>query len=248
MFGEPFRHFQACTSTNDEAMRWARLGGPHGAVTRADAQSAGRGRSGRTWNSPVGRGLYFSLILRPSIEMSEVPRLTMLAALGTARALDRYARGAAVKWPNDVLLHERKIGGVLSEAVARTDGPALVDWAIVGIGLNINHEADDLPPRPIYPATSLMIESGRRHELDDVLADVLQEISDLYDRFANGEWEEIRRQWQLRDALLGQTVEVDGVEGTWRGFASSVESDGALLVRDERGPHRVIAGDVRPLN
>jgi BirA family biotin operon repressor/biotin-[acetyl-CoA-carboxylase] ligase len=248
MFGEPLRHFQACPSTNDEAMRWARIGAPHGAVVRADAQSSGRGRNGRTWNSPSGKGLYFTLIVRPTLEMSAVPQLTMLAALGAAQALDRFARGAAVKWPNDILLNSRKVGGILSEASPRSDVSSHVDWAVIGIGLNINHEADDLPPRPIYPATSLLIDSGRRQNADDVLEVVLEEIRGLYERFATGEWEAIRRQWQTRDALLGRDVEVTTLDGAWRGFASSVETDGALCVRDERGPRRVVAGDVRPLD
>jgi BirA family biotin operon repressor/biotin-[acetyl-CoA-carboxylase] ligase len=119
MFGSPLRHVGETGSTNDDAAQWARAGASHGSVVRADAQTQGRGRLGRNWSSPPGLGLYFSIILRPEMEMTRVHHLTMLAALASARAVEEAtAWRANVKWPNDIVLHGRKIGGVLSEAQA----------------------------------------------------------------------------------------------------------------------------------
>jgi BirA family biotin operon repressor/biotin-[acetyl-CoA-carboxylase] ligase len=145
-FGQPLRHLETTGSTNDEAQRWALEGAPHGAVVRADEQTHGRGRQGREWCSPAGLGLYLSLILRPDIALSQVPQLTMLAGLGAARAIESETNlPANVKWPNDVILRGRKIGGVLSEARPHAENPQRVEFAIVGIGLNINFARQDLP-------------------------------------------------------------------------------------------------------
>lgn len=244
MLGQPRRDFQSCASTNDEAAKWARADGPNGALVIAEAQSHGRGRSGRAWNSPAGSGLYFSLIVRLDVSFAQVPLLTMAAALGASRALDGFARGAAVKWPNDVLLNTRKIGGILSEAVPRADGSP--DFAIIGMGLNIAHEADDLPSRPLFPATSLLIETSRRFDREDVLQAVLHEIEPLLNivRDAPGDFLNL---WIPRDVAQGRTVEVrgSGSEAPWRGVADGVDASGALVVLDPVGEkRRVVAGDV----
>lgn len=246
MIGTPRRDFQSCPSTNDEAMKWARAGAPHGALVVAEAQSHGRGRGGRLWVSPPGCGLYFSFVVRLDIAFAAVPLLTMAAALGTARALDEYARGAAVKWPNDVLLHARKIGGILSEAAPGADG--MLDFAVIGIGLNIAHAANDLPLRPLFPATSLLIETGRRHAGEDVLSSALREIEPLLEQVRHAP-RELLTLWLTRDAAQGRTIEIRGnergVEESWRGVADGVDESGALQVLDSLGKkRRVVAGDV----
>jgi BirA family biotin operon repressor/biotin-[acetyl-CoA-carboxylase] ligase len=135
MFGEPLRYLETTESTNDEANRWAQSGAPHGAVVRADEQTRGRGRQGRNWSSPAGLGLYLSLVLRPEIELSCVPQLTMLAALGASRAVEsETGLPSNVKWPNDIVLRGKKIGGVLSEARAANNS-SCVEFAVIGIGL-----------------------------------------------------------------------------------------------------------------
>ncbi|HEX8552557.1 MAG TPA: biotin--[acetyl-CoA-carboxylase] ligase [Abditibacteriaceae bacterium] len=242
MLGTPRRDFQLCASTNDEAARWARDGAPHGAVVVAEAQSRGRGRSGRVWNSPSGCGLYFSLVVRMDVPLARVPLLTMAAALGTACALDEYVRGASVKWPNDVLVHRKKIGGLLSEAAPNAHG--LLDFAVIGIGLNIAHEENDLPSRPLFPATSLWLEARRRFERDDVLQSMLNRIEPLL-LLAQNDSPQLLEQWMKRDVVQGSTVEIGVGHEAWRGVAAGVEENGALLVRDAQGQkRRVVAGDV----
>jgi BirA family biotin operon repressor/biotin-[acetyl-CoA-carboxylase] ligase len=241
MLGTLRRDFQLCASTNDEAMKWARSGAAHGALVVAEAQSHGRGRGGRSWNSPPGCGLYFSVVVRCEIPHARVSLLTMAAALGTARALDSYVRGASVKWPNDVLINGKKIGGILSEAVPRTDG--LLDFAVIGIGLNIAHEVNDLPPRPLFPATSLLLETSRRHDREDVLESVLHEMTKTLEAACSAPTA-LLKEWMRRDAAQGHAVEIRAGE-TWRGVADGVEENGTLTVRDASGQtRRVVAGDV----
>jgi BirA family biotin operon repressor/biotin-[acetyl-CoA-carboxylase] ligase len=244
-FGQPLRHVQITGSTNDEAQRWALEDAPHGAVVRADEQTHGRGRQGRDWCSPAGLGLYLSLILRPDIALSQVPQLTMLAALGAARAIESETNlPANVKWPNDIVLRGRKIGGVLSEARPREENPQRADYVIVGIGLNVNFAREDLPRDVKIPATSLYMETGHVRPLANVMNTLLREIETLYDEYSSGAWHELRAEFARRDILQGQAVRVEASGETYRGEAAGIDEDGTLLVRTPASVRRVVAGDV----
>ncbi len=251
MFGQPLRHLETTASTNDVALQWAQDGAPHGAVVRADSQSAGRGRQGRNWISPRGCGLYFSLITRDEIALQAVPRLTMIAALATARALEKIAPAstrAAVKWPNDIVLNEKKIGGVLCEARSRENaaqqGEARAAFVVIGIGLNVNFARADLPPQTKIPASSLQIESGKSFDLNGVMAAVLREIEAAHREYSQGNWSELRREWMQRDFLQGRRVRVEGARETYRGVAVGVDENGLLRVSSEGKTRVVLAGDV----
>ncbi len=242
MLGQPLRYYDSVASTNEVALAWAREGAPHGAVVTAKAQTSGRGRRGRSWTSPAGKGLYLSLVLRPSIEPSQVPQLTMLAALASALAVEKLTGlTASTKWPNDILLHGRKTGGILSEAEFKN---GRLDFAIVGIGLNVNFQIDDLPPRPIFPATSLLIETGRAWPVDELRQELLQECDRLYAIYTAGGWETLRADFAGRCAGLGQPVRVVEEAETYSGVASMIDADGILVVQTATGPRRVVAGDV----
>ncbi len=247
--GQPLRRYLSIHSTNDAAAEWARAGAPHGAAVRADEQTQGRGRQGRAWNSPAGLGLYLSLILRPEIELARVPQLTMLAALAAARAVEELTGlSCNVKWPNDVVLRGGKIGGVLSEA-----GESETPYAVIGIGLNINFARRDLPPGAKIAATSLLIETGRRWEIDEVSAAWLRTMDGCLRRYGEGGWNDLRVEWMQRDILTGQrlvvensTVEEPAAESsTLRGIAAGVDESGALRLQTPNGPRLVVAGDVR---
>jgi BirA family biotin operon repressor/biotin-[acetyl-CoA-carboxylase] ligase len=245
MFGQPIRHLEVTGSTNDEAQRWALEGAPHGAVVRADEQTQGRGRQGRDWCSPAGLGLYLSLILRPDIALAQVPQLTMLTALGAARTIESETNlPANVKWPNDIILRGRKIGGVLSEARPREENPQRVEYAIVGIGLNVNFAREDLPRDVKIAATSLYMETGHVRLLEDVISSLLRETETVYNEYSCGDWQELRAEFARRDILQGQTVRVEAAGETYRGEANGIDDDGTLLVRTSAGVRRVVAGDV----
>ena len=258
MFGQPLKHLGETASTNDDAANWARADEPsrasHGSVVRADSQTRGRGRLGREWVSPANLGLYFSIVLRPeNLEIARVPQLTMVAALSCAWAIEEVSGlRAHVKWPNDVILHGRKIGGILSEAHASniatssTRCKSEVDFAVVGIGLNVDFSASDLPQNLKIPATSLRMESGDVGKSEKLFAAILRSFERNYQCFMAGEWTNLRDEFARRDILQNQNVRVETANETFRGVVRGMNDDGVLCVQTENGAREVVAGDVIP--
>jgi BirA family biotin operon repressor/biotin-[acetyl-CoA-carboxylase] ligase len=230
-------------STNAVVAARAREGAPEGLVVVADHQTAGRGRLDRTWETPPGTALTFSLLLRPTAPAAAWPWLPLLTGYAVAEALAGRGYGAGVKWPNDVLIGERKVAGILVERVETPDGPA----AVVGVGLNTAMTAAELP---VPTATSLLLESGAAEPPDraEVLADVLTGIRETY-----GEWvlggaaatEELAVSYAAACRTLGRDVRVDLPDGTTlEGRAVAVDATGRLVVEAADGRHEVGAGDV----
>src|SRR5512140_598315 len=171
MFGHSFRYHDEIESTNLEAKSLATKGAPEGTVVVAEAQSAGRGRLGRRWTSPAGKGLLFSVVLRPSLPMSEAHLLTIVAATAAAEAIEKHVPArVAIKWPNDLFIGDRKVGGILMEVSGEQDD---VDWVVLGIGLNVNTEFSELPVALRRTATSLKMTGGEMVDRSDVLATLL---------------------------------------------------------------------------
>ncbi len=145
--GWRIHYFDEIDSTQEAARELAASGADQGTLVIAEQQTAGRGRMGRTWHSPSGVNLYTTIILRPPIPLADVPRMSLVAGVAAAEALEREAPGiVALKWPNDVWLRGRKAGGIIAEAV--TDARQNLDCVLLGIGININLAADDIPARP----------------------------------------------------------------------------------------------------
>ncbi|HEY0074574.1 MAG TPA: biotin--[acetyl-CoA-carboxylase] ligase [Abditibacteriaceae bacterium] len=244
------RHFEEIDSTNEEALRWGRDDAPHGAVVTAHSQSAGRGRRGRSWSSPGGKGLYLSVILRGTakefareeLTLAAVPRLNFVACLATARAVHELTGHACqTKWPNDVLLNGRKIAGVLSEA--ELCGGEL-DFAVVGVGLNVNQSEDELPERPLYPASSLQIETRHAWPIEAVTQGWLHDWWVYYHQLRDGAWTEIRDEFWRRCAQNNQRVTVQNENKALSGLALGLAQDGALLLETQSGIERILAGDL----
>lgn len=250
--GRPWRHLGECGSTNDEAAAWARdaiAPAPHGAVVTADAQSRGRGRLGRSWHSPPGENLYFSLVLRPPIEPRELPPLVL--AVGVALADTVAARGVAVdlKWPNDVLARGRKLAGILAELAC---SGSRIDHVVVGIGVDLETRA--FPPPLDAIATSIALETGRDLDRgahadgrDAFAADLAAALETWYERFVSDGAAPILAAWRARSGMLGRevTVRAAGPGGDdVRGVAEDLDADGALLVRTAEGVTRVVAGEL----
>ncbi len=228
-------------STNDEARRLAGEGAPEGTLVIADYQTRGRGRLDREWAAPPGSSLLMSLVFRPELEAHQVQRLTMSCGLAVVDAIEQETGlRAGLKWPNDILIAGAKAGGMLTEI--ELDG-AQVEYAIVGIGLNVNLDPALLPGDLSVPATSLRHELGSEVARLPLLWALLQRIEHRYTALKAGH--SPHGEWASRLVTLGKPVSVSGSGTVLEGVAEGVDADGALLVRAGDGRvERVLAGDV----
>ena len=239
--GRPVTVFDAIPSTNTWLAEQVADGAPQGALAVADVQTAGRGRMGRTWQSPPGAGLLFSLLFRPAPPVTP-SQVGLVVAAGVAAGLTAHLEvDARLKWPNDVLIGGKKVAGVLGDASFR-DGQA--DWVVVGVGLNANLAPADFPQPPpggVAP-TSLLAELGHPVERAALLAALLAAIEPRYAALVAGQPQVA--EWRWLSATLGQPVRVTGGVAV-EGVAEDIAEDGSLLVRQADG--RVVsvaAGDV----
>lgn len=231
-------------STNAEVADRARAGAPSGLVVVADHQSAGRGRLDRSWSSPPGTAVTFSLLLRPTVELRSWPWIPLLTGYAVDKAVKALGPGlpeAGVKWPNDVLIGDRKVAGILVERVDTPDGPA----AVVGVGINVCLGADELP---VPHATSLEIELGRGVDRTDVLVEVLAAVKEAYDAWEVGgepAGQRLAESYAAACVTVGRDVRVDLPDGSvLEGTATGIDADGRLAVDVDGTTHTVAAGDV----
>ncbi|BCM93923.1 bifunctional ligase/repressor BirA [Abditibacteriota bacterium] len=221
------RHFDEIDSTNTYAMNWTDA--PDGALIVADSQTQGRGRLGRHWTSPPDVGLYFSLVLR-DLAPEVKARLSLVVGLAVAQAVEECAEiSVQIKWPNDVLTRDRKIGGILCEATP--------DRVVAGVGLNLNQREEQLPERPIFPASSLLLQTGRSFDRDAVLNALL---ASLELGLESADWPTQRAHIEARLYGRGDLVHAGNATGLLQGIGD----DGALLVRTADGVVEVRSGEV----
>jgi BirA family biotin operon repressor/biotin-[acetyl-CoA-carboxylase] ligase len=223
-------------STNREAADLARAGAPEGVVVVAEHQTAGRGRLGRAWEAPPGSSLLVSVLLRPALDPARVHLASIAVALAAADACAEVAGVApALKWPNDLMVDDRKLAGILAEVGFDRDAPA---WVVVGIGVNVNWPAE-LPPELADTATSANHVVG--HEIDrERLFEVL--LARLADRYAA--LDSVAAEYRERCATIGRDVRVELPDGHLTGRAVDVDDDGHLVVDTCTGVRTVTAGDV----
>jgi BirA family biotin operon repressor/biotin-[acetyl-CoA-carboxylase] ligase len=231
--------FESLPSTNTELAQRASEGAAEGLAIVADEQTAGRGRLQRAWSSPKGAGLYFSVLLRPTIPQNYWPLITFMAALAVGDAV-REASGVQtdIKWPNDLLSGERKICGILAEAIDTPVGRAV----ILGIGINLTENA--FPPELANVATSVAQATGRPPDREQILAALLDALSHWYSRL--DEPGQIVDAWSNRSSYtIGKLVQVSNGDAVWQGTTCGVEPDGALRLRTTSGEIKLVrAGDV----
>ena len=243
MFGHSFRYHDEIESTNVEAKALAVKGAPEGTVVVAEAQTAGRGRLGRRWTSPAGKGLLFSVILRPPLPMSEAHLLTLVAAAAAAEGIEKHVSArVAIKWPNDLFIDDRKVGGILMEVAGEQDE---VDWVVLGIGLNVNTEFSELPVALRRSATSLKMVSGEIADRSEVLASLLLSLESHYKAAARGGFGRALSAFRERDYLLSRTISLETRQGPVTGAAAGIDDRGALLVElPQRRIRSFHSGDV----
>jgi len=242
VIGRELLYLSETGSTNDQARRLAGEGAPDGTLVIADYQTAGRGRHARRWSAPPASSLLLSIVFRPALTPERVPQLTMLCSLAAAEAVeDETGLHVAVKWPNDLLLGDGKLGGILSEV--ELAGDRLL-YAVVGLGLNVNLDPASLPGPLLMPAASLSAELGRPVSRLALLVRIMQRIEERYLRLGAGD-AGLPQEWAGRLVTIGQIVTIAEGGAPWQGRAESVDADGALLVRRPDGELvRGIAGDV----
>lgn len=243
VIGRDIQVFQETASTNDIIEKLARDGVKEGVVVFAESQTKGRGRLGRKWISPAGKGLWFSVLLRPKLSPQETTQLTVAAATALARAIQSQTRLAPeIKWPNDLLLRGRKVAGILTELNVEMDQ---VNHVILGIGLDVNQSASDFPAEVRKIATSLKIESKSTVNRAALAAAILQELERDYARISEGGFVGLADEWESRCTTLGRNVSVMIGDRRVRGRAEALDDDGALLIRTEHGRiERIMGGDV----
>ena len=233
---------ESIDSTNAEAARQARRGGPDGTVVWAGCQTAGRGRHGRCWESPEGN-LYCSLLLRPEAPPGVAAQLTFVAALALGEALDGVlpaGSNLAFKWPNDVLLDGRKVAGILLESSGSRSGR--LDWLVVGCGVNVAHFPKHVAG---YPATSLCAAGATKPQISDLLAAFVRAFALWRARWQGEGLGPVRDAWLARAARIGGDVTVRLPGDELRGRFMGLDAGGALLLDLPDGSRRTVtAGDV----
>lgn len=230
-------------STNQLAFRTAEEGAEDGTVVLAESQTGGKGRLGRRWESPPGVNLYCSVILRPPILPVSASQLTFLSAVAVARAIEEVTSlSTRIKWPNDILVNENKVAGLLNEMSAETD---TIHWVVLGIGVNINMAREQFPADLRHPASSLLLEKGSPVSRVAFTRSLISILDFLYEDFLCRGFEPVRKEWLTRAALRGHMVRVSTGAGEIEGTITGIDTDGALLLhRCDGGEYRVLSGDV----
>lgn len=232
-------------STNSEVKRKSSVEA-EGTVVFSEQQTAGRGRLGREWISPKGKGILMSLLLKPDLPPAKIPQLTMIGAAAIFLALENLDASlqdkVRIKWPNDILLGEKKIGGILTEMQANGDR---VQSVVIGIGLNVSLQAADFPEELVMKATSLFLATGKVYERERLMAEILNCFEPLYLKFLKGATKEFLAICRQRSAVIGKKVFL-----TEKGEGHEVEvldlgPQGELIVKMANGKiSSIISGEI----
>lgn len=236
--GRAFYPFRSLSSTQDFARRLAADGAPDGTVVVADYQTRGRGRFSRPWVAEAGANLLVSVLLRPHVPPSRLPQLSLMAAVASAEAIrDFSGLGAGIRWPNDLMVGERKVAGILSESASVRGG---IDYAAVGIGVNVNQT--DFPGEITHRATSLALELGAPLDREGLLEALLLALDRWYRVFVDDGFLPVRDAWRRLSVTLGRKVSTPDKAG----IALDMDGDGALVVLTGSGERvRILCGELR---
>lgn len=238
-------HFSV-KSTNESALRWAENGAPEGAMVIAEKQIGGKGRLGRSWHSPPKTGLWFSLILRPQIPPSRAPSISILSALTLSEVLQqKYKLKSKIKWPNDCLIDNYKVAGILTELSAEPDK---VNYVIMGMGININIPSRDFPASLKSIATSVQAETGEKINRIEFLRNLLNQFEKNYEIFRLKGLKPFHAKIRRHSLMLGKNIKLKLGKKIIQATAFDIDSDGALLAKHRKEILRVTAGEVTILD
>ncbi|MDI6742220.1 MAG: biotin--[acetyl-CoA-carboxylase] ligase [Smithella sp.] len=242
LIGRDIHYYDETESTNDVAFSLGIAGAPEGTVVLADSQRGGKGRFQRSWHSPPASNIYTSIILRPGIRLSNASQIPILAGVAAAEVLDKYCPGKiSLKWPNDVLLNEKKVSGILSLAKFTANH---LDFIILGIGINVNMNQGRFSEEIRKTATSLSIETGREISRQDVLISLYENLEKWYKKLLQYGFDRVKERWIKLSSMTGDTVEVNFLGETVRGIVEGIDDSGSLILMvDGNKKVHVSAGD-----
>lgn len=238
--------FETIDSTNTVAMELGEKGASHGTVVIADAQTKGRGRLGRVWVSPPGVNIYMSVLFRTPLDVRHGGLLTIMAGVACCLALRDAARlPVLLKWPNDLIVRDKKLGGILTESKTAS-GKIL--FAVIGIGIDVNMRIEGSPPEIREIATSLLHETSQRHSRTTITAAVLNELDRWCGVLTSGNHSRIIEEWKSNSSMLGKAVSVAEGRQVLQGVAEDITEEGMLLLRLPSGRVKAVStGDVTVL-
>lgn len=243
--GRTIHYFDETGSTNIDAKRYAEEGAPHGTTVIADMQAAGRGRRGKTWQSPSGSAIYMTILLRPDFMPDKASMLTLVMALSVADAIaEMTGLPTGIKWPNDIVINKKKVCGILTEMNAELD---YIQYVVIGVGINVNNNSPEEFPEEIRNrATSLKIESGVQISRAALLERVLAHFEKNYHSFTDTlDLSRLMEAYDARLLNLNAEVKVLDPKGGYTGTARGINPTGELLVEKETGEViSVYAGEV----
>lgn len=233
--------FDKLSSTNETAHELATAGADEGTVVITESQTSGKGRRGRPWFSPAGRNIYTSIILRPLISPEEAPKLTLVAAVALAEAIIDSLKvygvhSPGIKWPNDILINQKKCAGILTEMKINSEG---LNFVIIGIGINVNMDLCDIPTELKTLATSLSIEANSTLSREAILQSLYSKIENWYKRYLLEGFLPVKERWEVLSAIKGTFVRaassVDGMHSYEEGEAMGLDDEGELLIEKKDG-------------
>lgn len=243
--GRSLYYFDETGSTNMDAKRLAEEGAPHGTTVVADMQKNGRGRRGRAWQSPAGRAVYMTILLKPDFAPDKASMLTLVMALSVAEAVEEVTGlQTGIKWPNDIVVNRKKICGILTEMNVESD---YIQYVVCGVGINVNNDdPEEFPAEIAQTATSLKIESGQKISRAMLIGQVLAYFEKNYDTFvANGDLSGLQEEYHRYLLNRNAQVRVLDPQGAYNGIARGIDVNGELLVEKEDGTiAAVYAGEV----
>lgn len=227
--GRKIIYEETVNSTMDIAFRLGMEGAAEGTLVCAEGQTKGKGRLGRSWSSPKGKGIYMSVVLRPALPPTEVAQLTLLTAVAVCEAIQGVAGvSARIKWPNDILVGNRKLAGILTELSAETDR---VHFVVIGIGVNVNTPLSFLPAQ----ATSLKEEARQKISRVELVQEILYLLEQWYERLQAQGFGPVVRRWKELSSTLGRRVRVVDPSGEVEGEAVDLDRTGGLMIRNDNG-------------
>ena len=243
VLGKVIHYVETVDSTQKVAHQLAQEGYPEGTIVIAEEQKYGRGRLMRQWHSPKASGVWMSVILRPNLPPFKAPQFTLITAAAVAQAIaDTCHVKPEIKWPNDILLNGKKVTGILTELQAESDK---INAIIIGIGMNVNHTAEDFPENLRSTATSLAIATGKKQMRAQIVQAILERLEAYYQLYLEKGFAPLKLLWENFEVSIGKKIVAHTIAGSISGTARGISEDGILKLEDEEGKiHDIYSADI----